>query len=328
MRIKHAVMLGTVGRYADRFHEFQPSRPLEARLDAVRRIPGVNGIEPVYPQDFEDVSRTVTLLKARRLPVSAVNVNIKTEPKWRRGSLTAPDAAVRREAVRYITAGMDLAAELGATMITVCPLMDGWDYPFQVDYQRQWEWTLDGFRAAAAHRTDIRVSIEYKPFESRNHSTISHIGQTLHLCAEAGAANLGITMDVGHALAARETPAASACLAARAGRLFYVHFNDNDRNWDWDMLPGSAALWETVETLFYLRRLGWDGWFSYDVFTRHGDPAEGIAATIQIINDLDAFIDKVGPETIETMIAEGTPAQALPTLVRAMVDPIRAGTKS
>lgn len=325
MRIKHAVMLGTLGRYADRFHEFQPARPLEARLHTARKIPGVDGIEPVYPQDFDDSARTIALLKAGDLPVSAVNVNIKTEPKWRRGSLTAPEAGVRREAVRYITTGMDLAAEVGAGMITVCPLMDGWDYPFQVDYQRQWEWMLEGFRAAAGHRADIRVSIEYKPFESRNHSTVSHIGQTLHLCAEAGPPNLGITMDVGHALAARETPAASACLAARARRLFYVHFNDNDRNWDWDMLPGSAALWETVETLFYLRRLGWDGWFSYDVFTRHGDPAEGIAATIQIINDLDAFIDKVGSATIETMLAEGVPAHALTTFVHAMVDHGRQG---
>jgi xylose isomerase len=319
MRIRHSVMLGTVGRYADRFHEFQPARPLEARLEVVRKISGAHGIEPVYPQDFDNVPRAVSLLKECGLPVSAVNVNIKTESKWRHGSLTSPDPDTRREAIRYITTAMDIAAELGAGMITVCPLMDGWDYPFQADYQRQWEWILEGLRSAASHRGDIRVSVEYKPFESRNHSTLSHMGQMLYLCAEAGLPNLGVTMDVGHALAARETPAADVCLAARAGRLFYIHFNDNDRIWDWDMIPGSAALWETVETLFYLRRLNWRGWFSYDVFTRHGDPAEGIAATIRIMTRLDAFIDKVGYGTLDGLLNDGVPARTFASLIDAMI---------
>lgn len=52
----------------------------------------------------------------------------------------------------------------------------------------------------------------------------------------------------------------------RAGRLFYVHLNDNDRGADWDMPVASINPWDTPEVLWYMDRLGYDGWIAYDVF--------------------------------------------------------------
>jgi xylose isomerase len=126
-------------------------------------------------------------------------------------------------------------------------------------------------------------------------------------------------MDVGHALGAQETPAASACLAQEAGRLFYVHFNDNNRHWDWDMIPGSVNLWDMVETLFYLDKMGWQGWFTYDVFTRHGDPAEAFAATIQAMDTIEALVEKIGRSEIQAMIDEGIPAHAFQSLISKLL---------
>lgn len=42
-------------------------------------------------------------------------------------------------------------------------------------------------------------------------------------------------------------------MLARAGKLFYVHLNDNDRNWDWDMLPGAFHFWEFLEFFYFLK---------------------------------------------------------------------------
>ena len=319
MTYKNSILLGTIGAYRDRFHQYQVKRSFEQRLEIAKTIPRTDGVEPVYPQDLGANGSGVAALKDSGLAVSAVNVNIKTEAKFRNGSVTNPDAGIRSEAVQYIKTAMDFAAELGSGMITVCPLIDGWDYAFQVDYVHQWKWAIDAFGQAASYRDDIKVSIEYKAFESRNHILLPSMGKTLHFCDRVGAKNIGITMDVGHALIAGECPAAEVVAAHEAGRLLYVHFNDNDRGADWDMLPASVHLWQTLETLYYLRRLGYDGWVAYDVFTRSGDNAEAISATFEIMEDLDKLLDKIGAATLEKVIQGGVPAQGYRELVKSLL---------
>jgi xylose isomerase len=307
--LKNSIIVPILGRYADRFHEYQPARDFFENLHVAQNIPGIDGIEVVYPQDFLVADETIKAIKETGLPVSAVNVNVKSEPKWRLGSFTNPDPKLRESAVQYLKTAMDLAAELGSEMITCCPLIDGHDYNFQVDYQNQWKWLVESIREAALHRSDIKVSLEYKPFEVRNNIILADMGRTLHLCNQVGLPNVGVTMDVGHALGAKENPAAMACMAADAGKLFYVHFNDNDRSWDWDMLPGSVNLWDLVETLYYLDRMEWSGWLTYDVYSRHGDPAEAFAVTFKIIETARELIDKLGRSEIQALIEEGIPAR-------------------
>jgi xylose isomerase len=319
MPIRNSILLGTLGRYADRFHQYQEPRSLEGRLDIARTIPRTHGVEPVYPQDLGHKGESVQAVKNSGLAVSAVNVNVKGEDVFRNGSFTNPDAAVRRRSFDYFKTAMDMAADLDAGMLSVCPLIDGWDYAFQVDYMKQWEWLTECFKEATAHRSDIKVSIEYKAYEVRNRIVLPNMGRTLHFCDVVGAKNLGVTMDVGHALIAGETPAAELCIAQAAGRLFYVHFNDNDRGADWDMLPASVNLWETLETLYYVEKLGWDGWMAYDVFTRSGDNAEAVAATFEIMENLGKLVKKIGMDELGAMKDEGIPARAFNKLIAALL---------
>lgn len=318
MEINHCVQVGILGRYADRFTEYQPARTLGDRLEATAGIDGATGVELVYPPDFDDPEQTAALVREFGLKVAAVNLNVKADAVWRYGSFTNPDADVRARAVSDLQRSMDLAAELGANLVTVCPLIDGWDYNFQADYERQWEWMITGIREAAAHRSDVRVSIEYKAFEARQSIIVPNMATTLHLCERVGLPNVGVTMDVGHALIAGETPAMSAVMAHSAGRLFYVHFNDNNRGWDWDMVPGAVNVWDMVETIFYLERLGWEGWFSYDVFTKHGDPVEAFDATIQSIEALVALLRKLDPAKLQELIETSSPARTTEYLLKTL----------
>ncbi|GAA4431360.1 TIM barrel protein [Georgenia halophila] len=319
MRLHHSIMVGILDRYADRFTEFQPAVPLEQRIKQAAALEGAAGVELVYPADLQDRDQTAQLVADTGLAVSAVNLNVKSEQVWRDGSFTNPDVDVRRRAVESLQSAMDMAASLGTDLVTVCPLMDGWDYSFQVDYNAQWRWLIEGLREACAHRDDVRVSVEYKPFESRAHIVVPDVATTLHLCDRVGADNLGVTMDVGHALIAGETPAMSAVMAHDAGRLFYVHFNDNNRGWDWDMVPGSVNLWEMVETLFYLDRIGWEGWMAYDVFTKHGDPVAAFDATLRSMDSLVALLDQVGRDRMEHLIKNVSPAEATAELLATLV---------
>ena len=319
MAIKNSILLGTLGRYADRFHTYQPERSVEERLRMAEKVRGADGVEPVYPQDLGRSGERLNLVKDCALPVSAVNVNIKGDAEFCRGALTSTEESTRALALDYIKSGMDMATEVGTEMVSVCPLIDGWDHPFEVDYNRQWTWIADALAEAAAHRPEIKLSIEYKPFEVRNRITLGTMARTLLMCEEVGADNLGVTMDAGHALIAQESPAAELCLAHHKNRLFYVHFNDNDRQWDWDTVPGSVNLWEMIETLYWVRRLGWSGWFAYDVFTRKGDPAEALEKTFEIMDLFEKLLDKFGMDELGEMIAQGDPAPTFATLIRKLV---------
>jgi xylose isomerase len=327
MQIKHAVMIGMLGRVADRFHEYHPAKDLRRRLELARQVEGMDGIEPVYPGDFNrssgwpsepEIQETIRILKDCGAPISALNLNVKTQKRWERGSFTAPDPATRAAAVQELKTALDLAAELGTGMVSCCPLIDGHDYAFQADYLQQWAWLEEGIDRGARHRSDVRLSLEYKLNESRNFNVLSDVGRTLYLCERLGLAHVGVTVDAGHALIARETPAEALCLAAQAGRLFYVHFNDNGRDWDWDMLPGSVNFWDLLETVFYLDRLGWAGWLSYDVILRGGDLVEGMSTAIDIVRTAQTLVEKIGRERIQGWIDTGDPAPAFRELVRSL----------
>jgi len=320
MNIKHSVMVGLLGQQRDRFHTYTEARSLSERLDMLHDIPGCQGIEVVYPSEFRDLTKGARQIAASGWPVSAVNLNVKGDAKWREGSFTSRDPAIRADAVADLKIAADLAVDLGANMVTCCPLIDGHDYSFQVDYVQQWHWLVEGIREAASYRDDVRVSMEYKINESRNHCILADTGRALHLCDQVGLDNVGITYDVGHALIAKEAPAATVALAADAERLFYMHFNDNARDWDWDMIPGSVHVWDLLETLYYLERVGWDGWFSYDVSTRSGDDVIGVqATTIRVISLAEKLLDKMGRERIAGLIAEGAPHESVAFLWEALL---------
>ncbi len=124
-----------------------------------------------------------------------------------------------------------------------------------------------------------------------------------------------MTLDLGHALYAEERPAQSAALLAKAGRLFYVHLNDNDGRWDWDMLPGAFHFWESIEFLYALRKLGYtDDWYAFDVYPKEIDTAENFAAAFQLTRKLEAITDRIDVPTMERLLAERNSAKTLPYL--------------
>jgi xylose isomerase len=319
MNLKHSVMIGMMGRILDRFHEYQPARDLQELLTMARQVRGMDGIEIVYPSHFADLEETVNIIKDSGIAISALNLNVKGHKKWQTGSFTASDPQLRREAVSELKAALDLAAELGATMVSCCPLIDGHNYCFEVDYLRQWQWLEEGLKEGASHRSDIKLSLEYKLSESRNFNILADAGRALYLCERLGLPHVGITMDLGHALIARETPAEVLSLVAQAGRLFYVHVNDNDRLWDWDMLPGTVNFWDLIEAMFYLDRLNWTGWLSYDVVTRNGGMVESMTAAIDLVESAICLLDKVGRDQLQTFIDEGIPARTFSQFVKALL---------
>lgn len=311
---KFSVILGFLGRLSDRFSNYGQQRDLTSKFDLASQIEGLQGLELVYPFDFLDVVETKKLLDTYGLECSAVNVNIKAESKFHLGALTSKDTGIRKEAVQYVKTAMDLSADLGTNLITCCPLSDGYDYAFETDYPRAWKWFLDGVGEAASHRNDVRICLEYKQSEPRHKVIIPNAGTTLSACLQVGLPNVGVTMDMGHALYVGEGTAWAAGLLAQAGKLFLVHVNDNYRNWDWDMIPGSINVWDLVELMFYLDEIGYKGWMTSDVAPFRLDAAKTCSATYRSLVWAESIVDKVGRDELRHIVCEGDPIDALDAL--------------
>jgi len=304
MNLKFAVVLPMMGQISDRFAIYSDQRTLTERLELASQVEGVEGVEMVYPFEFEDMGEVKRLLKAYDLKCSAVNVNVKAETKFHRGSFTSPDPEIRAEAVRYLKNGMDVAAAIGCFMVTICPLADGHDYPFEVDYRQAWQWLRQSIAEAAQYRSDVKICLEYKRSETRTHVILGTAGMALHLCHQIGLPNVGVTLDIGHALYAAETPAQVVSLLADAGRLFLVHINDNYRDFDWDMIPCTVNFWDWLETLFYLDEVGYDGWLTSDVFPARLDPLRVANATFKAIQTALSLLQRMEVKELRRLIRE------------------------
>ena len=124
-----------------------------------------------------------------------------------------------------------------------------------------------------------------------------------------------MTLDIGHALYTGERPAQSAVLLAKTNRLFYVHLNDNDGRWDWDMLPGSYHMWEFIELFYYLRQLGYnDDWYAFDVYPKEIDTVNTFKAVVMFTRKLEALTGRIDRKEMEKLLEERNPSKMIPYL--------------
>src|SRR5450759_1344506 len=128
--MRHAVIVAFLGKLRDRFCEYQAPLPVEEKLERAAAIPGIEGVELIYPDECADSAGLQSALAHLKLEVSAVNVNLKGHPDFSRGALSHPDPGIRRMAVEYIRGAKDCASALGCPRVTCAPLADGYDYPF------------------------------------------------------------------------------------------------------------------------------------------------------------------------------------------------------
>jgi xylose isomerase len=292
--------------------QYKPDRTLEEKFAVAAQIEGLDGLELCYPADFGDVGLLKSLLADYGFGVSSVNVRSRRTGRWLRGAFTSPHAAERAEVVDDFGRAMDLAVEIGSPRISTCPLNDGHDYVFEMDYLDAYACAEETFGAICEHNRDVRVCIEYKWNDPRTRCLFASAGETLAFCQSVGAENLGVTLDIGHALLAGERPAQSAAMLARAGRLFYVHLNDNDRNWDWDMLPGAFHVWEFVEFFYYLKKVGYDGdWYAYDVMSKEIDTADTFSTVTHLTRKLEALAGRIDRRQMSALMAERNPVRSL-----------------
>lgn len=309
---KLAIITGFLGGVKNRFMVYQDDRTLQQKFEMASNIEGVEGLELGYPEDFNSISELKELLLKYNFGISAINFRSRRTGQWWRGSFTSAIATERREVVDDLKKAMDAAAELGCNRITTCPLNEGSDYIFEMDYIKAYDHAAEAFAKACEYNPDMRICIEYKMSDPRARCIFGTAGETAAFCQLVNSDNLGATLDIGHALYAGERPAQSAALLSKTKRLFYVHLNDNDGRWDWDLLPGAYHLWDFVEFLYFLKKLGYDDdWYSFDIFPKELDTVETFNAVSQLTRKLEAITDRIDPEKMEALLTERNPNKTI-----------------
>jgi xylose isomerase len=286
---------------------------MEEMLDLALQVPGLDGLELVgnWHVNDDNIHTVARMFRDRGKAICMLTPDLWTQAKWGRGSLASPDAATRQMAVDEVKKVMDWAAELGCPFVDVWPGQDGFDYCFQADYTESWKWLREGLVACAGHNDRVRILVEYKLKEPRTHCFVNSAAKSLLLLE--GLEQVGVLLDIGHALAAGENVAEAVALLASYGKLDYLHLNDNYRSWDDDMMVGAVHLVEYLELAYWLKRVGYGGWLTLDIFPYRED---GVRAAIQCREWMEAFfaaVDRVGMEAFSAAIrtADATQATAL-----------------
>ena len=324
-------MLG--GRFATRINSFasgasdywpelagKPS--LQQIVARAATVDGLTELDLNYPDhiggDPAAIARTV---EDCGLAISGLAMRYYSNPAYKRGAFTNPDAGVRRQAIDLTKRGIDAAQAMGAPMMTLWLGQDGYDYAFQCDYAALWDAEVSGIAEVAAHDPNCLISIEYKPNEPRSCAVLPDAATTLLAMAQIGAPNLGVTIDFAHSLYANETPAYAAAHIMRTSRLLGLHLNDGYAKRDDGLMVASVHEQATLELLRQVKRGGFDGAIYFDTFPDASglDPVAECEANIRTVRRmLDAVERMEGDNCLADAQARQDPVVAQEIARRAL----------
>lgn len=301
-KFRFSVGLWCLGGCTDRFvaggYLAQPPSLSEVVAIAAS-LESVAGVELISSQlNGVDCAEFSSQLSDAKLAVTGVLADTFSDRTFKLGSLSHTDQAIRAKALETCKRAVELAERLGCNTTTLWLGSDGYDYPFQVNYTRLSEMLVEGISQVAAFNPEMRIALEYKLKEPRQYAAVATAANALLLAKRTGS-NVGVTLDFGHSLMAKENPAESVALLAEEGRLFNIHMNDAYGEWDDDMVVASVNIPRTLEFLHWLRKVDYSGWVALDIFPFREDGRAAAELCIHNLIALLCLLDEVPTDALE-----------------------------
>jgi len=306
--IRFSLGIWAVTGCVDRFctDGYRDAIATDEQIEIAGRVRGLDGLILQHPNVITEAnaSEIKQRVEDNGLEIAAVDAKIFGR-EYKNGALSNADPAIRRRAVDVMKRTMDVAAAVECPNAGLWPGQDGFDYPFQEDLLEAWKRERDAIAEAARHNPEIRICIEYKVGEPRTHILVANSGRAMALCYELGMDNVGVTFDIGHAWMAKESPAEAATYLALQNKLFSIHFNDAYGCFDDDMIAGSIHIWHTLELLYYMDKVGYDGWYGLDIFPYREDIIAACELSIENIRDLNEVALQIEPAKLKRCQSKG-----------------------
>jgi len=328
MESKYRYSMGVtqLGKLCDRFvtEGYRESKPLKDRVKEIAKIKIFDGISIGYPSEINEKNyrEIVKLVSYCGLVISSIATSISSQRRWSRGALTSLDPSTRRQAIDIIKGGMDMAKEVKTDRIMFFLGQEGNDYPFGIDYSQAWDYLVIGLRECAKYRPEIKICIEYKRSEPRKNILIGSAAELILLLKEINMQNVGILLDMGHALFGRENPAQSLTLINRYKKLFHIHFNDNYGLEDDDLVVGSVHFLQYLEFMYWLEKIQYKDWLELDIFPYREDPLRAFEESVLFLHDMERILEKIGVEKLQGFIERRKPIEAFSFIRRNVFETI------
>jgi L-rhamnose isomerase/sugar isomerase len=270
------------GNSGTRFHVYPwpgAARTVHERIADAGLVHRLTGCCPAValhiPWDaVDDYPALQRYAQEQGIRIGAINPNLFGSDEYRLGSICHPDAAIRERAIEHCRECIQIAEQVGSTVISLW-LADGTNYPGQDDLRDRHARLLHGLgEVYASLPPGLRLLVEYKFFEPGFYSTdLPDWGTAALACRRLGE-QAQVLVDTGHHPQGTNVEQIVAVLLAE-GLLGGFHFN-NRKYADDDLIVGSI---DPFELFRIMREIA------------HGGGAENVAFMIDQSHNIEGKID-------------------------------------
>lgn len=271
-------------------------------IDRIKQVRGLTHVELNYPQHFKNTTINEIKENLNKNNLMLGGIALRFDSIFNEGEFTNNERSFRENVIKTTKEAVQICNDLGGNLTTIWCAYDGFDYPFQIDYEEAWNMVIDGIRQVAEEYPDSKISIEYKPYQPRAYALLGDIGTTLLAINDINCDNVGITLDFCHMIMKKENPAYSLALAASKGRLMGVHLNDTYSDDDRGMMIGSVHFMQTLEFIYYLKKYQYEGLIYFDTFPLREDPIKECEVNIEMYKYMYKLIDVIGMSKIQNLL--------------------------
>lgn len=294
-------------KLATRINSFLPAFNNEVSevLTEFHRL-GLTHVDFNYPEHLSAIApeQLKQLLEKNQLEANGVALRFRKE--FINGELGNSNKQISQNALLLCKEACDYCRSIDGKVVTIWLGFDGFDYSFQIDYVRVWNQIKETMRQIADYAPDLKISIEYKPFQPRAYAFLDSFGTTLSMIHEVDRENLGITLDYCHMLMKHENPAYGASILGSRKKLYGVHLNDGYGLNDDGLMIGTSTLVKTIEFIYYTKLYHYDAAFYFDTFPVIEDPVAECQRNIAMIKKIDAIIERLGMAHIADIIRQNS----------------------
>lgn len=271
---------------------------------------GLDYVDLNYPEHVEGSSVEAIKLSLDEHQLKLNGVALRFRSQFINGELGNSDPKIASRALELCKEAADFCRQLGGKVVTIWLGFDGFDYSFQINYQKVWNQLVRAYQVICDYAPDLEISIEYKPFQPRAYAFIDSLGLTGMMLAEINRPNIGVTLDYCHMLMKHENPAFAADIFGSRKQLYGIHLNDGYGLNDDGLMVGTASPFKTLELLYYLKKHKFDGVIYFDTFPIIEDASKECQNNIDMLNYLDSLIDNQGLDKIQSIIDTNDATQA------------------
>ena len=115
-------------------------------IQRASQVKGLSEVDLNFPDHFAGTTPKEIISAARDLglTVNGLAMRYYSDPEFKLGAFTNPNPRVRQSTIDLTKKAMDILEETGGDLLTIWLGQDGWEYPFQVDYETLWNAEIEG----------------------------------------------------------------------------------------------------------------------------------------------------------------------------------------